>query len=73
METYKEFLDRINSFEKSEIDLGDDYFKGSGSIPLKVNEDNIELHVQMTHIFDCSIMEQELRSSMSIFTYGKKY
>ena len=40
METYKEFLDRINSFEKSEIDLGDDYFKGSGSIPLKVNEDN---------------------------------
>lgn len=40
METYKEFLDRINSFEKSEIDLGDDYFKGSGSIPLKVKEDN---------------------------------
>ena len=40
METYKEFLDRINSFEKSEIDLGDGYFKGSGSIPLKVNEDN---------------------------------
>ncbi len=40
METYKEFLDRINSFEKSEIDLGDDYFKGSGSIVLKVDEDN---------------------------------
>ena len=40
METYKEFLDRINSFEKSEIYLDDDYFKGSGSIPLKVNEDN---------------------------------
>lgn len=40
METYKEFLDRINSFEKSEIDLGDDYFKGNPSIALKVNEDN---------------------------------
>ena len=40
METYKEFLDRINSFEKSEINLGDEYFKGSGSIALKVDEDN---------------------------------
>ncbi|MBQ7385987.1 MAG: hypothetical protein IJW04_05720 [Ruminococcus sp.] len=40
METYKEFLDRINSFEKSEIDLGKDYFKGNPSIALKVNEDN---------------------------------
>lgn len=40
METYKEFLDRINSFEKSEIDLGDKYFKGSGSIALKVDENN---------------------------------
>lgn len=40
METYKEFLDRINSFEKSEMDLGNDYFKGNPSIALKVNEDN---------------------------------
>ncbi len=40
METYKEFLDRINSFEKSEINLGDDYFRGSASIALKVNENN---------------------------------
>ena len=40
METYKEFLDRINSFEKSEIDLGGDYFKGNPSIALKVNDDN---------------------------------
>ncbi len=40
METYKEFLDRINSFEKSEIDLGNGYFKGNPSIALKVNEDN---------------------------------
>ena len=30
---------------------------------VKVNEDNIELNVQMTHIFDCSIMEQDLRTS----------
>lgn len=40
METYKEFLDRINSFEKSEIDLGNGYFKGNPSIALKVNENN---------------------------------
>ena len=40
METYKEFLDRINSFEKSEIYLGDDYFRGNPSIALKVDEDN---------------------------------
>ncbi len=40
METYKEFLDRINSFEKSELCLGDDYFKGNSSIALKVDENN---------------------------------
>lgn len=40
METYKEFLDRINSFEKSEIYLGDDYFRGNPSIALKVDENN---------------------------------
>lgn len=40
MENYKEFLDRINSFEKSEIYLGDDYFRGNLSIALKVDEDD---------------------------------
>lgn len=40
METYKEFLNRINSFEKSEINLGDEYFKGSPSIAQKVDENN---------------------------------
>lgn len=40
MENYKEFLVRINSFEKSEIKLGDEYFKGNPSITLKVNKDN---------------------------------
>ena len=40
METYKDFLDRISSFEKSEMYLGDDYFKGNPSIALKVNENN---------------------------------
>lgn len=40
METYKEFLDRINSFEKSEIYLGDSYFTGNASIALKVDENN---------------------------------
>ncbi len=40
METYSEFLDRINSFEKSETYLGDDYFRGSASIALKVDKNN---------------------------------
>lgn len=40
METYNEFLNRINSFEKKEIYLGDDFFKGSESIALKVDENN---------------------------------
>ena len=40
---------------------------------VKVNEDNIELCVRMTHIFDCSIMEQELRTPFSIGIAGKKY
>lgn len=40
METYKEFLDRINSFEKKEMYLGDDYFKGNPSISKKVDKNN---------------------------------
>ncbi len=40
METYNQFLDRINSFEKSEIYWGDDYFKGNASIALKVDKNN---------------------------------
>lgn len=40
METYKEFLDRINSFEKKEMCLGDDYFKGNPSISKKVDKNN---------------------------------
>lgn len=40
METYQEFLDRINSFEKREINYGNKYFKGNPSIAQKVGEDN---------------------------------
>ena len=40
MEIYNEFLDRINSFEKKEMYLGDDYFKGNSSIALKVDKSN---------------------------------
>ena len=40
METYNEFLDRIHSFEKKEIYLGDDYFRGNASIAQKVDKDN---------------------------------
>ena len=58
-----------NLVKDGKLSIGTGYFRFN----VKVNEDNIKLHVQMTHIFDCSIMEQELRSSMSIFTYGKKY
>lgn len=40
MESYMNFLDRINSFEKKEIFYGNDYFHGNPSISLKVNEHN---------------------------------
>ena len=40
MESYKGFLDRINSFEKKEICLGDDYFRGNASISQKVDKNN---------------------------------
>ena len=40
METYQEFLDRINSFEKKEINYGNKYFKGSPTVSQKVDTDN---------------------------------
>ncbi|MBQ2800770.1 MAG: hypothetical protein IJF03_05205 [Lachnospiraceae bacterium] len=40
MESYQSFLDRINSFEKSEVDFGDEYFKGNPSIAQKVDKNN---------------------------------
>lgn len=40
METYQEFLDRIHSFEKSDIYYGSDYFSGNSKIAEKVNRDN---------------------------------
>lgn len=41
METYQEFLNRINSFEKREINYGNKLFKGNPSIPQKVGKDNM--------------------------------
>jgi 2'-5' RNA ligase len=41
METYREFLDRINLFQKSEIDFGNEYFSGNPSIAQKVNKENV--------------------------------
>ena len=40
METYQQFLDRINSFEKKELNLGDGDFIGNPSIAKKVDADN---------------------------------
>ncbi|MBD5131064.1 MAG: ligT like phosphoesterase [Clostridiales bacterium] len=40
METYREFLDRINTFEKKEIVFGGERFECSPSVALKVAEDN---------------------------------
>ncbi len=40
METYQEFLDRINSFEKKEITFDNKYFKGNPSIKHKVDANN---------------------------------
>lgn len=40
METYAQFLDRINSFEKSEVYYGDEYFHANPSVAQKVDWDN---------------------------------
>ena len=40
MESYREFLDRISSFEKKELTLGDGDFSVSPSVALKVDRDN---------------------------------
>ena len=40
METYREFLARIGSFQPKRPQYGDKYFEGSPSIPLKVGPDN---------------------------------
>ena len=40
MESYQEFLNRINSFEKKEVFYGYDYFYGNPSITQKVNDEN---------------------------------
>lgn len=40
METYQEFLNRINSFEKSEAFFGEGRFKSNPSLAKKVNPDN---------------------------------
>lgn len=40
METFLQFTDRINSFEKPEMSLGDEYFSVSPSLERKVNTDN---------------------------------
>ncbi len=41
METYQDFLGRINSFEKKEINYGNKFFKGNPSISQKVGKDNV--------------------------------
>lgn len=40
MESYNQFLERINSFEKKESDFGSNYVGTNVSLPLKVNENN---------------------------------
>lgn len=40
MESYIEFLNRINSFEKKDISFGEEYFVGSPSITQKVDAKN---------------------------------
>lgn len=44
METYKEFLHRIDSFEKRKIDYGNQYFLGNPSLSQKVFQDNTFKH-----------------------------
>lgn len=40
LETYQEFMNRINLFEKKELNFENEYFKGNPSISQKVGRDN---------------------------------
>ncbi len=40
MESFKDFLDRIHSFETEEICFGDDYFKGNAALSQKIDKNN---------------------------------
>lgn len=58
-----------NLVNEGKLNIGTGYFWFN----VKVNEDNIKLNIKMTHIFDCSIMNQYLRSVGSIGIDGYKY
>lgn len=60
METYQEFLNRINGFEHSELYLGDDGFSPNPSVWKKVQDDHkFSPFYGDTTVFDLSASEKE--------------
>lgn len=61
MESYKEFLERINSFENKELWLENEYFGINPSVHQKVNEDNtFKSFYGDTIVFNLTDTEKEL-------------
>jgi len=61
MESYKEFLERINSFENKELHLGNEYFGINPSVHQKVNDDNtFKTFYGDTIVFNLTDTEKEL-------------
>ncbi|MDE5563327.1 MAG: hypothetical protein K2J01_07295 [Clostridiales bacterium] len=66
METFKEFLSRINSFQKKELNLGGKDFTVSQSVAHKVNADNtFKDFYGDTVVFD---LDDDTKSKLTIYT-----
>lgn len=64
MESYKEFLSRINSFEKQELWLGNEYFTINPSVHQKVNDNNsFKTFYGDTVVFNLTDSEKEILAS----------
>ena len=72
METYHEFLNRINCFEKREITFGNEYFKVSPSVSLKVGNDNkFKKFYGDTVVFDLDNSVKEKLAEYTELLYAK--
>ncbi|MDE6618165.1 MAG: hypothetical protein K2K13_03980 [Clostridiales bacterium] len=66
METFKEFADRINSFQKKELNLGGEDFTVSQSVAHKVNADNtFKNFYGDTMVFD---LDDDTKSKLTEYT-----
>ena len=84
-EKYNEYDDIVNSIESIENSFNDDYTKtrllkkksagistGYFNFLVDIKENSTVLTIHFEHIFECSIMEDELRNK-TCFIHGEKY